>query len=336
MTNNPLRKIDPEIEIQVRDTEIRRLEVKNQLLKAQNSRLNREKRTNLQAEFIAAEFHNALQLAVPAFEPLDKVNIPKISENSDEVLVIHLSDEHADEIVLPERVNGLEEYNFNIACRRAERYIDGIIDWKNNKIRQNFTKAVIFCYGDHVSGTIHKGTENSHFRNQFANSLAVGQLHGLMFRELAAHFDSISVVYVVGNHGRVDPQKNMRRALENLDYLVAETAALCCRDIDNLDFNIPDSYSAIVVVNGHRFHVSHGDDVKTWGGMPWYGLSKRTNKIQAIHYDVNQPINYHVTGHFHSPGTVVISAPRLKTAQPLLSISGRQARDRSEINDEFD
>ena len=125
-----------------------------------------------------------------------------------------------------------------------------------------------------------------------------------MFRDLASLFDTVNVVYVVGNHGRVDPRKNMRRALENLDYLVAETASLCCKDIPNINFTIPDCYSAIVVINGHRFHVSHGDDVKSWAGIPWYGMSKRTSRIQSIHSETNQRIHYHVTGHFHTLGQI--------------------------------
>jgi len=37
---------------------------------------------------------------------------------------MHLSDGHHDQVVRPEEVGGLEDYNFPISCARAERYVD--------------------------------------------------------------------------------------------------------------------------------------------------------------------------------------------------------------------
>ena len=75
------------------------------------------------------------------------------------------------------------------------------------------------AYGDFTSGEIHKACERSYYRNQFKNCLAIGQLHALMYRDLAAHFEEVNVLYLAGNHGRRTPKKDYLGAHDNWDYL---------------------------------------------------------------------------------------------------------------------
>jgi len=44
------------------------------------------------------------------------------------------------------------------------------------------------------------------------NCLAMGQLHALMYRDLAAHFEQVNILYLSGNHGR-RTQRQSRRSL---------------------------------------------------------------------------------------------------------------------------
>ena len=105
------------------------------------------------------------------------------------------------------------------------------------------------------SGEIHKACERSYYRNQFKNCLAIGQLHALMYRDLAQHFEQVNVLYLSGNHGRRTPKKDYYGANDNWDYLIAEIARLHCREIDNVHFQIPDAWSANVNINGVGFNI---------------------------------------------------------------------------------
>ena len=134
---------------------------------------------------------------------------------------MHLSDGHHDQVVRPEQVGGLEEYNFPISCCRAERYVNTVVEWTQDTLAPKFYFPVLWvlAYGDYTSGEIHKACERSYYRNQFKNCLAIGQLHALMYRDLAAHFEQVNVLYLAGNHGRRTPKKDYLGAHDNWDYL---------------------------------------------------------------------------------------------------------------------
>ncbi len=223
-----------------------------------------------------------------------------------EHLVMHLSDGHHDQIVTPDECAGLECHDFNVSLCRAETYIDTVLKWTQQTLAPtfNFPELTILAYGDHTSGEIHGHVNRSYFRNQFKNSLAIGQLHSLMFRDLAPYFDTINVVYVPGNHGRRSVKKDYHGAHNNWDYLIAKTAELYCRDLDNTHFTIPDAFSINLNINGIGFCVFHGDDIRSNLGIPWYGLERRQRRIMALNsVQGGPPIKYYCCGHFHRPGT---------------------------------
>ena len=238
-----------------------------------------------------------------ALVPKGKVYTPKRSADVEESLVLHLSDGHHDQIVLPEEVNGLENHNFLVSTRRAEVLVDSVIKFSQHTLCNfHFRELWILAYGDHTCGEIHDAEKKSHFRNQFKNALAIGQLHALMFRDFAPHFEKINILYLPGNHGRRTTKKEYADgAHNNWDYLIGKLAEDYCRDLDNVEFHIPNAFSAIVDINGFNFHVSHGDDISGTQGQPWTGLRKRHERMSPIHH--NQ-IDYYACGHWHTRGDV--------------------------------
>lgn len=221
--------------------------------------------------------------------------------------VMHMSDGHHDAVVRPEEVGGLEEYNFPISCARAERYVNAVVEWTQNTLAPKFHFPVLWvlAYGDFTSGEIHRACERSYYRNQFKNCLAIGQLHALMYRDLAAHFGQVNVLYLAGNHGRRTPKKDFLGAHDNWDYLVGEIARLHCRGLENVYFTIPDAWSANVNINGVGFNVSHGDDVRSNLGIPWYGMVRRQKGLIALGAAAGaRRCRYFCCGHHHAASTL--------------------------------
>lgn len=221
--------------------------------------------------------------------------------------VLHLSDGHHDQVIRHEQVNGFEEYNFPISCARGERLVETVLEWTQDTLAPKFYFPVLWvlAYGDHSSGEIHKACERSYYRNQFKNCLAIGQLHALMYRDLAQHFEQINVLYLSGNHGRRTPKKDYYGANDNWDYLIAEIARLHCREIGNIHFQIPDAWSANVSINGVGFNIAHGDDCRSSLGIPWYGLVRRQKGLIALGAAAgNQRVRYYCVGHHHSASTL--------------------------------
>jgi len=243
---------------------------------------------------------------IKPFAVLPSIYRPREKAPIIEDCVMHLSDGHHDMVVKPEAVGGLEEYDFPISCVRAERYVDTIIDWTQKTLAPTFSFPTlwILAYGDHTSGEIHRAAERSYYRNQFRNCLAIGQLHALMIRDLAPYFGQVNVLYLAGNHGRRSPKKDYNGALENWDYLVAEVAKLHCKGLGNVSFAIPDSWSANVCINGVGFSISHGDDVRSNGGLPWYGMVRRQKGLIALGAMTGQRPRYFVMGHHHTLATL--------------------------------
>lgn len=240
--------------------------------------------------------------ALPRARSVYKAGQKRIVEH----LVMHLSDGHHDQIVTPDECGGLECHDFGVSICRAETYIDTMLKWTQQTLAPtfHFPELTILAYGDHTSGEIHGHVNRSYFRNQFKNSLAIGQLHSLMYRDLAPYFDTINVVYVPGNHGRRSVKKDYHGAHNNWDYLIAKTAELYCRDLDNTHFTIPDAYSINLNINGIGFCVFHGDDIRSNLGIPWYGLERRQRRIMALNsVQGGPPIKYYCCGHFHRPGS---------------------------------
>ena len=224
----------------------------------------------------------------------------------EEHAVMHLSDGHHDQVISLEESGGMEEYNFPISCVRAEKYVDTLLDWTQQTLspRFNFKVLTVLAYGDHTSGEIHGHVSRSYFRNQFKNCFAIGQLHALMYRDLAPYYDAVNVVYLPGNHGRRSTKKDYHGAHDNWDYLIAEIAKLHCRDIDNVSFLVPNAFSANIDINGVGFNLSHGDDVNSNGGIPFYGMVRRQKGLIALNSMKGHRVRYFCMGHHHVQGAL--------------------------------
>lgn len=162
---------------------------------------------------------------------------------------------------------------------------------------------MILANGDHVSGEIHGAKDHTEYRNVLKNCLAVGQMHSLMFRDLASQFKHVKVLYTSGNHGRRSLKKDYHRPTDNWDWLVGNIASLHCKGLENVEFLLPDTFNANIDIEGYGFSVSHGDDVRAWNGIPWYGLERKTRRLMALNANMDRKVNYFCFGHFHQAAT---------------------------------
>lgn len=268
----------------------------------------RELRANAKTSGLFTAIVDELPERIVPFNPLPSAR-PAFADRKDmieENLVIHLSDGHHDQVITHADTGGLETYDFAISCCRAERFIDATLKWTQQTLGHQFKfpSATVLAYGDFSSGEIHGAVNRSYFKNMFNNTLAIGQLHAMMYRDLAPYFDQVNVIYVPGNHGRRSMKKDYHGAHDNWDYLVAKVAELHCRDISNIAFSIPNAFVVNVNIDGVGFQIFHGDDVKSSLGIPWYGLEKRRHRMMALN-GIQQacPIRYYCCGHFHRPGS---------------------------------
>lgn len=222
-----------------------------------------------------------------------------------EHLVMHVSDAHADSVVDPEKVGGIEKYDFKVALCRAERYVDKVIEWSQKTLANHqFDTLWFLSYGDMTNGEIHGALARSEYQNSFKSSLAIGQMQALMIRDLAPYFRQINMIGLSGNHGRRSVKKDYHGSQDNWDYLINEVTRLHCRELTNVNFMIPNAWSVNVEINGHGFNIFHGDDIPSSFSIPWYGLERKTRRLVALNHSLGKQAKYFVCGHFHSQSTI--------------------------------
>lgn len=222
----------------------------------------------------------------------------------EESAVLLLSDLHGDQEIIPHRVGGLEDYNFNAFCKRMERLVDVTIDHLiNNMNNYSFKTLYIFSMGDNVSGEIHDAKAHTHWKNSIKNAVGVGEVIGMAIYDLSKYFDKIVVCGVSGNHGRRSIKKDYRSPHDNWDYMVLSQAYSKNSELvkaGKVEFVVPESYSMMINVEGHIFHISHGDDIKSFSGIPFYGLERKTRRLMAIGAVTGETPRYFAVGHFHT------------------------------------
>jgi len=240
---------------------------------------------------------------VTPLTPPKAIKRPKSKTKVKEHAVLLLSDQHIDQIVAPSSVNGHEAYNFKIGVRRAEVLVEEVLKFLTETMcGYNFEELHVLSLGDNISSPIHQHTVRSAFRNDFVNAFAAGQVMASMLSELSPHFDRVNVLGLSGNHPRRSVRKAYPEPLDNFDYLVVKEAAMLCRQHKNIEFNIPDSYTHIQEVNGHRIFACHGDDLK--GAHPIQALKSLHEKQVQMDPDIDA----YVCGHFHQPGAFYLTA----------------------------
>ncbi len=260
------------------------------------------------ASAIIGELTNMLTEALPRFKPHKPLTRKAIAKDKiSETALLLLSDIHGDQIIMPNRVQGLESYNYNAVCHRAARIVDTTISHLHENMTQyNFTELVVLMAGDLVGGEIHKATQHSAWGNPFKNAIGVGELIANMLVDVLHHIHTVRVVSVPGNHGRRSKKKDYRGAHNNWDYLVMMVVKMRLWNYieeGRLQIEIPESYTAVVNIEGYNFIVNHFDDIIGYQGIPWYGIERKTRRLAALGGVTGVTPDYFVGGHFHTYAT---------------------------------
>jgi transcriptional regulator with XRE-family HTH domain len=223
------------------------------------------------------------------------------SEVSEDVGLI-LSDGHWDALISKRNNNGMEDFSPEIALARAEHLTSTLVEWCiGNLSKHKFDRLWLFGLGDFGNYRIHGAEKHSAHKNAIKSALWAGQLLSLIASDLSQYFPRVSCTFVPGNHGRQGDvaKKDYQEPSNSYDYLAAKTSQIYCTDCDRIDFAIPDSFTTFVVARGWNFHCSHGDDIQSNRGIPWYGVDRKTLKLVQMHAAVDRKIDATLMGHFH-------------------------------------
>lgn len=226
--------------------------------------------------------------SIKCLPPIDpaKITYPKgikFSTTEQEAALV-LSDLHVGLAVISEEVGGLSRYNTTMFKKR----LDGLVN-KVTRITEHHRKSSqidklnIFLLGDIVHGSNDAGqwgflhTEINIIDQVF---LAVSEiLKSILI--LSKVFPKIEIHAVTGNHGRVG-KKGVEKRFVNWDYIVYKFLEQSLSNQKQIKFNIPRAPFQVTEILGNKFLLMHGEVVKSWGGIPFYGLVRAENKYRSI------------------------------------------------------
>lgn len=237
-------------------------------------------------------------------------------------VVFCLSDTHFDEVVRPEEVLGLNEYNREIAEARLQRAFEGAVRLPRHWLGSNliYDGAIIACAGDLITGEIHDElTETNEAKppetvEYFLDPMIAG------IRMLREEYGRVHVVPVDGNHDRLYKKKRSKGAArENWSWLFWKVLARDFRKMSTVTFQIPEARDTIFGAYETRVLLHHGDQFR--GGSGIAGIAtplalgaarKRRKHDDARRYTGREDLGFdlQLMGHFHHrnslPGMVTV------------------------------
>ena len=239
--------------------------------------------------------------AAPKPKPLPK---PK-SSGAAEAAVLVISDPHVGEVVSSDEMSGTGEYDFRTFCVYADFLGQTTADIVG-RLRRGFNIRRLWTplLGDMVTGMIHAELEATADINPLHAAMGGAFVFAQMYRDWVPHFERIDVPCVVGNHGRLTQKKRYKQKYLNWDYVFYTTLMLLLKNEPTIHFDIPFSFFHRVDVLGHQHLLMHGDDIRSYYGVPWYGIKRTVGNLTEIFAAQGDYPEYVLLGHFHNKGTL--------------------------------
>ena len=235
-------------------------------------------------------------------QPPEPVNIfPKTEE-----ALLLFSDAQIGEHITLEETNGLGEYNIHIFKKRMDSLVKQIREFTYiHQLAHNIDTLNIFMLGDNVDGIgIYPGQVH------YLDALVIDQMligsekiaESLL--KLLGTFKKIKITGIVGNHGRIG-RKGENPSYVNFDYLLYKMLErLLINYKDRIEWHIPKSNWTLTHIGKVGFLLLHGDTVKAWNGIPYYGIDRADARLTKMLSAHGKTYQYLCMGHHHNPGDV--------------------------------
>lgn len=216
--------------------------------------------------------------------------------------IICATDWHIEERIDRPTVNGLNEYNLEIADARIRRlwekscylldHARGISDVRD---------VVLWLGGDFISGYIHEELQEANYLSPTQATFRAQSRIASGIEHILEHggIKSVRVVCNYDNHSRTTIKKRVSTGHANsFAWLIYKNLEERYKDRGwkNVSFEISESYHALCQIQDRRFRFHHGDAIRYGGGVG--GISIPVNKAIA-QWNKAAPADFDIFGHWH-------------------------------------
>lgn len=241
-------------------------------------------------------------------QPMDYKPGPETKKVSNPVAaVFHNTDGHMGMVQEASEIEGFGEFNPHL-CRARQLFAADMFVEMVELHRANY--AINDCHvivtGDMISGDIHKELTVTNAFPAPVQTAEAGKLLADLIYKLHPHFQNVFVHFnVPDNHGRLSEKIQFKEAGQNsLNYLVGYIATISTASLPNVTFNTYYSYQKVIEVLNRRYLITHGHAIRSWMGVPYYGIEKKAGKESMRRMVTKQGgFDRIVMGHYHAPLT---------------------------------
>lgn len=268
------------------------IELKLDSLRAENRVLRRQVTEAVQGQSVAAALTKGVEMAARDLATLlPTFNVPYIIKTRDddnlkvEEAVVFQSCWHYGEEVSEAETAGFGGYNVAICQARIQEMTDSVIGLITDHHRGlRIRKLWVVNVGDNISGDIHDELRITNEVPLVSQFLGCGLLHALSLRDLAQVVDEVEFIGLRGNHPRNTKKPAYKQSAEDsFDRATYEIVSLLTQNIPNIKVTIPTSPRHLQRINGHGFLFEHGDSIKTWMSIPFYGAQREQASLSLLY-----------------------------------------------------
>jgi hypothetical protein len=214
-----------------------------------------------------------------------------------------LSDLHWGEVVRPEEIGGVNEFNIVLARKRLQRVVSKTKTLLRDSVIGDYPGIVVCLGGDMVSGSIHEELEQTNDGTVLVQMLDLFEHLQTAIKELAAEFGKVHIPAVTGNHGRSNKKwQAKQRAHLSYEWLMYQFLERAFAGDDRVSFQVGDGPDVDYDLLGTRYRLTHGDTFKGGDGMigPLGPITRGTIKRGRMALSMGSPFDLLLLGHWHT------------------------------------
>jgi len=232
--------------------------------------------------------------------PILRPKVKKAPKAQSHEMVLLFSDAHYPEVVEPSEALGLS-YGPDICQRRIEHIRDTVIRYKDlRSTSYPVRKLTIADLGDQLSGNIHEELEITNASPVSEALVNFAYMAHDLASSLAEEFPEVEYIKLCGNHPRLTKKPRNKGKWNNFEYILGHFIKALAGD--SYKVIVPKALLYTHTVFNSQLGLLHGDGSKAGGfaGIPFYGLKRRQDGIQALLSSLGNPrLDYLIMGHFH-------------------------------------
>ena len=261
----------------------------------------------LRQELMAAQDWQEKYRSLAADDP-DPVHwrTPDLHTGTELIPILFSSDFQVGEVIRPDEIDGINEYNMHVFAERYQLMIDKTINLAEHHTgAASFPGAIYLRGGDAISGEIHEELAQTNDLSSVPALRWLRQHERDGIKRLRDKFGRVRVISIPGNHGRTTHKPHAKGYAErNFETLLSWWLADAFEDDPRVTFYTPISGDALFEVYRWKFLMSHGDRTGSRGGQGFIGpaatIARGHQKLMSNYALTKRDIDCILTGHLHT------------------------------------